>query len=35
MNDAKALADRLQEKVESLERENNELKDVVKKLSGE
>lgn len=35
LNDAKALADRLQKKVESLELENNELKRVVKKLVGE
>ena len=34
LNDAKALADRLREKVASLERENNELKGVVEKLSG-
>ena len=34
LNDAKALADRLREKVASLERENRELKDVVKKLGG-
>ena len=32
LNDVKALADRLQEKVASLERENCELKDVVEKL---
>lgn len=34
LNDAKALADRLREKVASLERENRELKDVVEKLGG-
>ena len=34
LNDAKALADRLREKVASLERENGELKGVVKKLCG-
>ena len=32
LDDAKALADRLREKVASLERENGELKDVVEKL---
>ena len=32
LNDVKALADRLREKVSSLERENGELKDVVEKL---
>ena len=34
LNDAKALADRLREKVAYLERENGELKRVVKKLGG-
>ena len=34
LNDAKALADRLREKVAYLERENDKLKDVVKKLGG-
>ena len=34
LNDAKALADRLREKVASLERENCELKGVVEKLGG-
>ena len=35
LNDAKALADRLREKVASLELENGELKRVVDKLAGE
>ena len=35
LNDAKALADRLQEKVASLELENDELKRAVEKLAGE